>query len=234
MAKLVALVVLSLVLSVTRLGVRGTTPTGNDDPSIGSPAATRPLDVVTSSVSRARASLRSERIGADAGEGWSAEIRRAIHDLFDVKDMARRSLGQHWKGFLPGEQDEFVRLFRGVLTQSFVTIVAQHTDDDVASLEEEIDGTFAQVRCRITPEQGAEDAVEYRLSRSGSSWTTYDIVLHGVSLVSNYRSEFTSIIGTGSVAHLLARMRTEQSRRPPGAADAAALNRAAAEIRFAP
>ena len=214
MVKAFGLVVLALVLSISGLGGRGKTQTGADDVSSDSPTATRPLEVVVSSLARARDSLRWGRVGADAGNEWPTEIRRAVHDLFDVDAVARRALGPLWKGLLPAEQVEFARLFRGVLTQSFVTIVAQHTDDDVASLEEEVDGTFAQVRCRIAPDRGAPVAVEYRLARSGSRWTSYDIVLQGVSLVSNYRSEFTSIIGTGSVAELLDRMRTEQSRRP--------------------
>jgi len=100
-----------------------------------------------------------------------------------------------------------------MLTQSFVTIVRQHTGDDVASLDEEVAGSFARVRSRITPAQGPEITIEYRLSRNGSRWTVYDVVLDGASLVSAYRSQFNSIIGTASVAQLLERMRTEPSRR---------------------
>jgi hypothetical protein len=69
------------------------------------------------------------------------------------------------------------------------------------------------VRSRITPNQGPEIRIEYRLSRGGSQWTVYDIVLDGVSLVANYRNQFNSIITTSSVAELLERMRTELSRR---------------------
>jgi len=204
-----------LVLSVTSLGFRDKTQTVAAGAPIAVPAI-RPLDVVTSSVSRGLASLRSPRIGFSAGEERRAEIRGTAHDFFDVNDMARRALGQHWKDLLPREHEEFVRLFGEVLTQSFVTIVERHTGDNVASLDEEIAGTFAQVRSRITPELGAEIAIEYRLSQRGSRWTVYDIVLDGVSLVSNYRSQFNSIIGTSSVAQLLEQMRTARSRRPQG------------------
>jgi phospholipid transport system substrate-binding protein len=126
--------------------------------------------------------------------------------------MARRALGHHWKDLLPREHEEFVRLFGDVLTQSFVTIVERYTGDTVASLDEEVAGTFAQVRSRITPEQGSEIAIKYRLSQRGLQWTVYDIVLDGTSLVSNYRSQFNSIIGTSSVAQLLERMRTARPR----------------------
>jgi phospholipid transport system substrate-binding protein len=135
--------------------------------------------------------------------------RRTAHD-----DMARRALGQHWKGLVPRQRDEFVGLFRDVLTQSFVTIVERYTGDHPASLDEAMAGTFARVRSRITPEKGPESTIEYHLSRSGLQWAVYDIVLDGVSLVSNYRSQFNAIIGTSSVDQLLERMRAEPSHRP--------------------
>jgi ABC-type transporter MlaC component len=191
-SKRFGLVPLVLVLSVTSLGFRDKTQTVADAAPIAGPAI-RPLDVVTSSVSRGTA-----------------------HDLFDVNEMARRALGQHWKGLLPREHEEFVRLFGDVLTRSFVTIVERYTGDNVAFLDEEVAGTFAHVRSRITPEQGSEIAIEYRLSQRGSQWTVYDIVVDGASLVSNYRSQFNSIIGTTSVAQLLDRMRTALSRGPQG------------------
>jgi len=209
------LVTLVLVLTVASLGFRDETQPVAAAGPIGGPAI-RPLDVVASSVSRALASLRSQRSGFNAGQEHHAEIRSTAHDFFDVDDMARRALGQHWKGLLPREHEEFVRLFGDVLTQSFVTIVQRYTVDNVASLDEEVAGAFAQVRFRITPEQGSEIAIEYRLSQRRSQWTVYDIVLDGVSLVSNYRSQFNSIIGTSSAAQLLERMRTARTRPPEG------------------
>ena len=213
MGKRLGLVGLVLVLSITGQGFRNRTVPGDDvAPIVGSEI--RPLDFVTSSVSRGLAGLRSPRVGVDdAGEERRAEIRRTADNLFDVDDMARRALGQHWKGVVPRQRDEFVELFRDVLTQSFVTIVERYPGDHVASLDEAIAGTFAQVRSRSMSGNGPESTIEYRLSRSGSQWTVYDIVLDGVSLVSNYRSQFNAIIGTSSVAQLLERMRAEPSRR---------------------
>jgi len=192
-AKRFGLLTLVLVLSVTSLGFGDKPRTVVAAAPIAGPVI-RPLDVVTSSVSRALAST--------------------THDLFDVDDMARRALGHHWKGLLPREQEEFIRLFGNVLAQSFVTIVERYTGENVISVdEEEVAGTFAQVRSRIFPEQGSETAIEYRLSQRGSQWAVYDILLDGVSLVSNYRSQFNSIIATSSVAHLLERMRAARSRQ---------------------
>jgi len=216
MGKRFGLVTLVLVLTVIGLGFRDRTQTQTVAvaASIAGPAI-RPLDVVTSSVSRGLASLRSPRTSSNAGEERHAQIRGTAHDFFDVNDMARRALGPHWKGLLPREHEEFVRLFGDVLTQSFVSIVERYTDN-VASLDEEVAGTFAQVRSRITPAQGSEIAIKYRLSQRGLQWTVYDIVLDGTSLVSNYRAQFNAIIATSSVDQLLERMRTTRSQRPEG------------------
>ena len=215
MVKRVGLVLLVLVLSVIGQGVGDKIAPGDGVAPIAGPEIT-PLDIVTSAVSRGLASLRSQRGEFNTGEERRAEIRRAANELLDVDDIARRALGQHWKGLAPQEQHEFIRLFRDVLTQSFVTIMQRYTGDHVASVAANVAGTFAQVHSRITPERGPETTIEYRLSRSGSQWIVYDVVLDGVSLVSNYRSQFNAIIGTSSVAgRLLERMRTDSSRRPP-------------------
>ena len=213
MVKQIGLVILVLGLAVTGPGFRD--KLGPDDDVVpGHHPEIGPLEIVTSSVSRGLASLHPPRAGFNTGEERRAEIRRAAADLFDVGDIARRALGQHWKGLGSRDRDEFVGLFRAGLTHSFVTIVERYAGDHVASVDEEVAGAFARVRSRITPSQGTESRIEYRLSRSGSQWAVYDIVLDGVSLVSNYRSQFNAIIGTSSVAQLLERMRTEPSWRP--------------------
>jgi phospholipid transport system substrate-binding protein len=213
MVKRFGLVALVLVLSLTSLGFRDKRQTVTADEPVAGPAI-RPLQVVTSSVSRGLATLRPQRIGFNGGEERRAELRDTALGFLDVNGMARRALGQHWNSLRPREHEDFVRLFGHVLTQSFVTIVERHTGDSVASGDEEVTGAFAQVRFRTTPEQGSKTVIEYRLLQRGSQWTVYDIVLDGVSLVSSYRGQFNSIIGTSSVARLLERMRTAGSRRP--------------------
>jgi ABC-type transporter MlaC component len=135
--KQVGLVILVLGLAVTGPGFRDQIEPDHDVVPSSHPEI-RPLQVVTSSVSRGLASLQSPRAGSNTGEGRRAELRRAAADLFDVGDIARRALGQHWKGLGSHEREEFVALFRAALTHSFATIVERYTADHVASVDEEV------------------------------------------------------------------------------------------------
>jgi|GEM_PF-490711 phospholipid transport system substrate-binding protein len=206
------LVILALVFALS-FGTRrfgDNTPT-SDAAALAAAPATSPLDIVRSSVSRGLGALGSPRTRVRASEGRRAEIRRAARDLFDVNDMARRALGQHWQGLPPLEQEEFVRLFTGVLRQSFVAVIERHTDGDLASMYEEVAGAYARVRSRGTRVPGSESRIEYRLFASGPRWAVYDIVLDGASLVADLRAQFHAIIVTSPSLQLLERMRTEAS-----------------------
>lgn len=214
MVRRFGLVILVLVLSSTGAGVGAGTARADDAAPVAGPTI-GPLAVVTSSVSRALASRRSPPPGLDTDEERRAGLRAASDDFFDVDGMARRALGPHWKGFARPQRDEFVGRFRGLLGESFVSIVDRYAGDHLVAMNEEVAGIFAQVRSRITPKQGAHLTIEYRLSQSGPRWTVYDVLVDGVSLVSIYRGRFNAILGTSSVAELLERMGAGPPGTPP-------------------
>ena len=210
------LVIFTIVLALSFGGRRpdGDTPTTDAGPTAAHPVAT-PLAVVTSSVSRGLAALRSERAGVRPLDGSWAEIGRAAHDLFDVDGMARRALGQHWRGLAAPERAEFVRLFGDVLRQSFVAVIERQPDLGRLPMDEEVAGDYARVRSRVTVVPESESRIEYRLFASGPRWAVYDIVLDGVSLVAHLRGQLHEIVVVTSAAQLLERMRAERSTGPP-------------------
>ena len=138
MTKHVGFVILVLGLAVTGPGFRD--QIGPDDDVVpSSHPAIRPLEIVTSSVSRGLASLRSPRAGFNTGEGRRAEIRRAAADLFDVGDIARRALGQHWKGLGSREREEFV-LFNSIITTSSVAELLERMRTELSRRAQSPDG----------------------------------------------------------------------------------------------
>ena len=171
---------------------------------------TGPLDLVKASVSRVLAIVQSSRVVASDGRQRGTEIRRAAQGLFDFKEMARLTLARHWNDRSAQEQEEFARLFTDLLERSYLTTIENYAGEKITFLGESIRGPYAQVRSRITTDRRVEISIEYRLLESGAGWAVYDVVLDGVSLISNYRSQFNAIIRTSSFADLLAKLRDRQ------------------------
>jgi phospholipid transport system substrate-binding protein len=203
--------VVLLALSLGSVGIVGGTQPGDDTGATA--GSLRPLDLVKFSVSRVLAITQSPTVGMAGREDRRTQIRRVAHDLFAFNEMARRVMGQHAKNCLPQEQDEFVRLFADAFTQAYATAVERYSGERVAFLSEEVTGSFANVHSLVTTTTGSGISIEYQLLERGSRWAVYDIVLDGTSLVSTYRSQFTSSMRTSSFAQLMDRMRTERLRQ---------------------
>ena len=197
----------ALVISVMAL-VIGTHPAGAQPKAAGDRSG--PLDLVKASVSRVLAIVQSPRVVASDDRQRRTDIRRVAQGLFDFNEMARLTLARHWRDRSVQEQEEFVRLFTDLLERSYLTTIENYPGERITFLGESVSGPYAQVRSRITTERRVEISIEYRLLESGARWAVYDVVLDGVSLVSNYRSQFNSIIRTSSFADLLAKLRNKQ------------------------
>ena len=63
---------------------------------------------------------------------------------------------------------------------------------------------------RIVTKNGTEVPIDYRLLKKGDRWLVYDVNIEGVSLVSNYRTQFNKIIQTASFADLIQKLRAKQ------------------------
>jgi phospholipid transport system substrate-binding protein len=196
----------ALAVSVVALAI-GTHPVGAQLKAAGD--QTGPLDLVKVSVSRVLAIVQAPHVARDGGQR-RAEIRRVAQRLFDFDEMSRLTLARHWKDRSVQEQEEFVRLFTDLLERSYLTTIENYAGEKITLLGESISGPYAQVRSRIITDRRVEISIEYRLLQSGGQWAVYDVLLDGVSLVSNYRSQFNSIIRTSSFSELLAKLSSKQ------------------------
>jgi phospholipid transport system substrate-binding protein len=145
-----------------------------------------------------------------------AEVRRkklkeAIYPRFDFSEMSKRSLGTHWRNRTAKEREEFVSLFADLLEQSYYKKLESYTDEEILYTKEQVEDKFGLVVTKIVSQkENIEIPIEYKLLRQDSQWLVYDVVIEGVSMVSNYRSQFNRIIETSSYAELVKRMRVKQ------------------------
>lgn len=139
-----------------------------------------------------------------------AAIRKLVGERFDFEEMAQRSLALHWKKRTPEEKKEFIPLFSDLLERSYIKKIEKYTDEKILYADENIDNEYAVVRTKIITKRNVEIPVEYRLLNKKGKWEVYDVVIEGVSLVNNYRTQFSKIIRTYSYEELVKRMKNKQ------------------------
>jgi phospholipid transport system substrate-binding protein len=176
------------------------------------PAAGRsgPLNVVASSVSRVLTIVRSQPADATESGKRRAEIREAAVELFDFDEMSRRLLGQRWTDASPEQQRDFVVLFTDLLERTYLNTIGSYRLATITFQSETISGPYAQVQSQMAAGKG-EVAIEYRLLEQEGRWAVYDVAVDGVSLISNYRSQFNSILKRTSFTQFLDRLRTREA-----------------------
>jgi phospholipid transport system substrate-binding protein len=140
-----------------------------------------------------------------------AAIRRIAEEVFDYPDSARRALGPHWNARTPQEREEFVRLFADVLDRGYVSKIDLYQGEKVSYLGETIGGEDATVKTRIVTKKGTEIPVDYRMHTKDGRWVVYDVIIEGVSLVANYRTQFNKIVRTESYPVLVDRLKSKEA-----------------------
>jgi phospholipid transport system substrate-binding protein len=136
----------------------------------------------------------------------TAEIMKVVSERFDFREMAMRSLALYWRQRTEQEKEEFVSLYTDLLEHTYIAKIERYQNEKVLYGDEKVDDGYATVETRIISDMGPIP-VTYRLMDNSGKWLVYDVVIEGVSLVNNYRSQFQSIIGSSSYQNLLRKMK---------------------------
>jgi phospholipid transport system substrate-binding protein len=167
---------------------------------------------VKETIDRVLAILRDPALkGPDKEELRRKKLKDAIYPRFDFSEMAKRSLATHWRDRSQKEREEFVNLFADLLEQSYHKKLESYTDQVIIYSKEQIEDKFGLVATKIVSQkENLEIPIDYKLMRQDGQWRVYDVIIEGVSLVSNYRGQFNRIIQTSSYAELIRKMRVKQ------------------------
>jgi len=149
------------------------------------------------------------------GEGKADERRAAVrqiaNEIFDFGEIARRSLGRYWQPLSDAQRTEFVGLFGDLLERSYISKIELYGGEKIVYSGERMDGDLAIVSTKIITKNGTEVPIDYRLFRRGDRWMVYDVNIEGISLVSNYRTQFNKIIQSNGYNTLVDRMKAKQT-----------------------
>ena len=136
-------------------------------------------------------------------------VREVVDERFDWEEFSRRTLARHWRDRTDDEKKEFIHLFGKLLERTYLDKVEGYSGEKVIYLDEAFDGSYAVVNVKIVTKQETEIPVKYRLKKKGNEWFVYDVIIEGVSLVNNYRTQFNSMIVRYKYQGLVNRLRAK-------------------------
>lgn len=147
-----------------------------------------------------------------------AQRRRMLEGIaagrFDYAEMSKRVLASYWKPLTEAQRKEFVEVYKSFLSDKYAGRIEDYTGQKqvVGYVSERIEGSYAEVRTELRSDKTTLP-MDYRLLLKDGRWSAYDIIIDGVSLVSNYRSQFQKIIRESSYDELIKKLR-EHSLTP--------------------
>lgn len=172
--------------------------------SSGEASQSAAVQTVKEHLNKVIAVLSDPSLTGEAGKQTKIEKISDISDhLFDFRELSKRSLGIYWRRFTPKQQTEFVALYKKLLRKTYADrIVSYNNQKIVYGSEYPLTSKTVEVRTAVELKSG-NVAINYRLINENGQWRVYDVVIEGVSLISNYRAQFRDILANNTPEGLI-------------------------------
>ena len=131
-----------------------------------------------------------------------------IDKRFDFRAMSQRTLATNWKKASDAEKQEFTDLFSQLIQSSYVGKLEAYTNETVEYVAEKVKGRKALVETLIKT-ASADIPLNYKMYSKDGNWLVYDVIIEGVSLISNYRSSYQTIVKNEGFDGLMAKMKAK-------------------------
>ena len=166
--------------------------------------ASVPLTTIEGHVNSVLKILRDPALKGEAAKKTKKEkIRTVSEKMFDFTELSKRTLGPNWKNLNTEQQKEFITLYRDILEDAYMDRIMAYKDEKVIFLKENmLSGDTVEVQSSIITKT-VETRINYRLILKSGEWKVYDVVIEGVSLIKNYRTQFREIMANKSPEELL-------------------------------
>ena len=137
--------------------------------------------------------------------------RAILQQLFDFQEMAQRSLGANARRY-NDRLGEFTPLFIDFLEHAYMGTLEENGDAKIEYLREIVVDDVVEINTKTSLKNGREYWVDYRFFLSPTGWRAYDVIVEGISLVSNYRSQFDRVLKKKSFDELLQDLREKKNK----------------------
>ena len=131
------------------------------------------------------------------------QLRQVIYTEFDFHAISRGAIGHKWRKFSADQKARFIPLFKQLLENTYLNTVERYQGNDVKFMKE-VQKSANSIRTdSVVQSGGTEFEVSYRLHRvNGQRWKVFDVIIEGISVVSNYRAQFKQMLRRGSPAEI--------------------------------
>jgi len=172
-----------------------------------------PLEAVKRNVNEVLDVLRDPSLKTESAKKVKKEKIQAIAEqMFDFAELSKRTLAKNWSRFDSGQQKEFISLYTALLRDTYTNKIMTYTDEKIVfDKEVELTGNTFEVRSTVLANAG-NVPIYYRVILKDGSWRVYDVVIEGVSLVNNYRSQFREILAKNPPETLLETLRKKVAK----------------------
>lgn len=137
-------------------------------------------------------------------------LKKTISVIFDYSEMAKRSLGKHWNVRTAAEKKQFAELFATLLENSYASKIESYNNEKIVYIKEILeDPEHSVVKSKVVTAVRDEFTLDYHLFKHEGKWMVYDVIIEGVSLVSNYRSQFNKIITSNGYNALVKKLQSK-------------------------
>ena len=171
------------------------------------------LETVKTQADKVLEVLRDPALKPESAKKVKKEKIRSISEkMFDFTELSRRTLAKNWDKLNPEQQKEFVLLYRSLLEDSYADKILSYTDEKIVfNKEVPLTEKTTEVQSAVLRKNG-EIPIYYRVVLKGGVWRVYDVVIEGVSLISNYRSLFREILMNKPPESLLETLRKKTGK----------------------
>jgi phospholipid transport system substrate-binding protein len=145
-------------------------------------------------------------------------LRADAEKFIDFKLVTMYAVGRPWTTMTPQMQDDLTEAFIQLLERSYLKKIPAYGGEDVTYTKELVEGTRAKVFTELV-DKDKKIIVEFRLRIVQDQWMIYDVVAEGVSLVANYRSQFSQVLNDGTPEDLLKLIRERIEKLDSGQDD---------------
>ena len=179
-------------------------------PGVSAAAQSQARQELENTINEILAELKKPELKKPASrDAVLARVEKIANRLFSFEELSARTVGANWNKFTPDQQKRFIEVFTTLLRETYLEKLDGYSGETVSYLSETASTAGDKVEIGTAVNiKGASVPVAYRMLKKGR-WVVYDVIIEGVSMVQNYRSQFQQLLVAGDAEKLITQVRAK-------------------------